>query len=200
MFNNVAESCLLIDIGLTRGECASWVQAWGTIFALFVAIGISYVQGKKQTQISIASLRANLYLKRLTAAESLSQLALSATKLFDNICEELGDREAIEKAAIDNLPWLMPEIKALVANLDAIDIHLLPSGIIGSTLILRMTLREFVDKVEMALRLHRKMTAEEFEDFFKVIAEMKKSLDKSLVFIEKNIDALEAEYKSIIKI
>lgn len=198
MFNNVAESCLLIDIGLTRGECASWVQAWGTVLALGVAILVSYLQGKKQTQISVASLRADWYLKRLTAAESLNQIAIATTRLFENVCDEMKDREAIENAAIDNLPWLMPEVSALANNLDGIDLHLMPSDIIGSTLILRMTLREFLDKVTMTLRLQRKMSAEEFEDFFSVTAQMKKSLDSSVQAIEKNIDKLEAEYKAII--
>lgn len=41
---SIWETCVLVP-GLTRGECASWVQAWGTIGALAVAIAIAWWQG-----------------------------------------------------------------------------------------------------------------------------------------------------------
>lgn len=34
----ISETCMLVNLGLTRGECASWVQAWGSILAIVVAI------------------------------------------------------------------------------------------------------------------------------------------------------------------
>lgn len=43
MAYNVATTCLLIPgLGLNPGECASWVQAWGSIGAILAAIWISH--------------------------------------------------------------------------------------------------------------------------------------------------------------
>jgi hypothetical protein len=44
MTYEVAQTCILVNIGLTRGECASWVQAWGSIAALAVAGFIAVLQ------------------------------------------------------------------------------------------------------------------------------------------------------------
>lgn len=38
MAYNVMETCMLVSMGLTRSECASWVQAWGSIGAILMAV------------------------------------------------------------------------------------------------------------------------------------------------------------------
>jgi hypothetical protein len=43
MSASIWQTCMLVP-GLSRDECASWVQAWGTIGALAVAIGIAWWQ------------------------------------------------------------------------------------------------------------------------------------------------------------
>lgn len=44
MAYEIGQTCMLINIGLSRSECASWVQAWGAIVALAVAGGIAVAQ------------------------------------------------------------------------------------------------------------------------------------------------------------
>ncbi|REN09986.1 hypothetical protein DSI41_20690, partial [Mycobacterium tuberculosis] len=44
MAYEIGQTCMLINIGLSRSECASWVQAWGAITALAVAGGIAVAQ------------------------------------------------------------------------------------------------------------------------------------------------------------
>ncbi|MET3461246.1 hypothetical protein [Variovorax atrisoli] len=44
MAYEIGQTCMLINIGLSRSECASWVQAWGAITALAVAGAIAVAQ------------------------------------------------------------------------------------------------------------------------------------------------------------
>lgn len=39
MATPLLETCMLIDMGLNRSECASWIQAWGSILAIAGAVG-----------------------------------------------------------------------------------------------------------------------------------------------------------------
>lgn len=40
---SLSDTCFLVP-GISRGECASWVQAWGSIVAIIAAAGIVFVQ------------------------------------------------------------------------------------------------------------------------------------------------------------
>lgn len=44
------QTCMLLNIGLTRAECASWVQAWGSIIAIGAAAAGVWWQVRKQQQ------------------------------------------------------------------------------------------------------------------------------------------------------
>lgn len=44
------DTCLLVP-GLNRTECASWVQAWGSILAILAAVGIAWHQSKHQAKL-----------------------------------------------------------------------------------------------------------------------------------------------------
>lgn len=44
MAYEIWQTCALVNIGLTRGECASWVQAWGSIAAILIAVRVSRKQ------------------------------------------------------------------------------------------------------------------------------------------------------------
>lgn len=43
MFNGPWESCMLVR-GLSPSECASWVQAWGSIAAILIAVAVAWWQ------------------------------------------------------------------------------------------------------------------------------------------------------------
>lgn len=44
MAYEIGQTCMLVNMGLSRSECASWVQAWGAIVALAVAGAIAVGQ------------------------------------------------------------------------------------------------------------------------------------------------------------
>lgn len=50
MAYDVGQTCMLVNMGLTRGECASWVQAWRSIGAILAtAMGV-FVAHRLQEQ------------------------------------------------------------------------------------------------------------------------------------------------------
>jgi hypothetical protein len=78
MAYEVAQTCLLVPVNLDPDECASWVQAWGTVLAVIAAGGIAWWQqrnhwrkeAKRQAEafaarvalIGIATVRAEVLL------------------------------------------------------------------------------------------------------------------------------------------
>lgn len=54
MAYQIFESCVLVP-GFSRTECASWVQAWGSIFAILAAVGIAWHQARHQTKLLLQS-------------------------------------------------------------------------------------------------------------------------------------------------
>lgn len=81
--------------GFSRSDCASWVQAWGTIGALGVAIGIAWWQGKlaRQAQVKQAAAEQKERAARteyrwhvaLAVVSRLRQAAHSATGLIKTV-------------------------------------------------------------------------------------------------------------------
>lgn len=59
-------------------------------------------------------------------------------------------------------------------------------------MVLGATVRQFKEKVEMALRLHREMNSDNFEDFFATLAAMKTSVEATCSDIEAEVKRLEA--------
>lgn len=57
MAYDVWQSCVFVP-GLTSEECASWVQAWGTIAAIAAAVGIAWWQRRQDRKATAASARA----------------------------------------------------------------------------------------------------------------------------------------------
>ncbi len=60
-------------------------------------------------------------------------------------------------------------------------------------MILNGTQRQFREKVEIALRLHREMNAEAFEDLFRVFGEMNESIAKTCEGIEAEVERFQRE-------
>ncbi|WP_019653982.1 hypothetical protein [Variovorax atrisoli] len=48
MAYDIGQTCMLVNIGLSRSECASWVQAWGSIGAIVMAAWAVHWAHRKQ--------------------------------------------------------------------------------------------------------------------------------------------------------
>lgn len=176
---NVWDTCLLFPWGLSREECASWVQAWGSILAIVLAVGIAVYQAKKQQKITLDALAERRRQDHMRTAETLSALAKSSLKLQRAMTGKLNSREAVFDAAKDGLPFDMPSLRALERSLDSIELHALPASLIDRSMILSATVRQFRAKVEMALQWYNLMDAAAYDDFFKTLDEMNSSLKRT---------------------
>jgi len=93
------------------------------------------------------------------------------------ITAQLHDRESVHLAAEGLKPCDIGEIERLDGYLNTIPLHSLPYSLVTHTMVLGATVRQFKEKVSMALRLHRQMNAEMFEDFFRTTTELTASID-----------------------
>lgn len=53
---DVWQTCFLVP-GLTRGECAGWVQAWGSIAAILVAVAVGRHQSRRSSELAQQAIR-----------------------------------------------------------------------------------------------------------------------------------------------
>lgn len=95
----ISETCLLVPAGLTSSECASWIQAWGTIAAIGVAIWISHWQDRRarRERREIAIRRSRTLAATLSAAaERMIEIAP-----HNNFSECRQVLSTLEEAVID---------------------------------------------------------------------------------------------------
>lgn len=85
MFDGPWETCMLVR-GLTPSECASWVQAWGSIFAIIAAV-LVVLLGHRLQQCAKKREEEAAYTLRL---EYAYQLIDGAAKVARNIVEFTG--------------------------------------------------------------------------------------------------------------
>jgi hypothetical protein len=80
MIDSVWQTCMLVP-DLSRSECASWVQAWGSIAAIAGAFAVAYFQGHQQRVADSRRRRAELRDRFVAAAEVVRNLQLFADTL-----------------------------------------------------------------------------------------------------------------------
>jgi len=108
-----------------------------------------------------------------------------------HITSQLNDRESVHKAAEGLVPCGVGELVRIDTYLSDIPLHTVPHSMVTLTMILGSTVREFKEKIEMALKLHRKMDAEMFEDFFHTLNKMNISIKATCNDIDTEVKRLE---------
>ena len=164
------ELCFLSN--LTSTEWAAWVQAVGSVAAIaaaaWIAIHVARLQHRNALDLHMTEKRT----ERVDIAKTLSVLATNSSKSMRHIASQLNDRESVHNAAEGLVPCDVGELCRIDSYLSDIPLHTVPHSMVTLTMILGSTVRQFKEKVEMALRLHRKMDADMFNDFFRSIGEM----------------------------
>jgi hypothetical protein len=82
MAYELGQTCMLVDLGLTRSECASWVQAWGSIGAIFSAACLAWWQLRKGEKAAVEQRRV-ADRARLIAIASVLTKAVIALELAE---------------------------------------------------------------------------------------------------------------------
>lgn len=146
MAYKIAESCMLFDFGLEIGECASWVQAWGSICAILAAGAIARYQIKAAHKAE--QQRAGARVQAVIAiAEAFSDLLASTAGAFDRPPEMVGKGRMWHLG----VSWNESAFRSAEATLAAFPLHDLPSAEAVQLLLnfrsLIVTAREAVDRL-----------------------------------------------------
>jgi hypothetical protein len=181
------ELCFLSN--LTSSEWASWVQAIGSIVAIIAAAWIAVHQAKLQHKSALELHRTARLTARAEVARTLSALAENSAKAMVLVGGQLHDREAVRQAAEGLIRCDIGEVQRFDGYLSAIPLHELPDSLVTLTIILGFTVRQFREKTEMALRLHRQMDTAMFEDFFRTMTQLNESVRATCKDISEKVQA-----------
>lgn len=188
--DNVQTLCILSN--LTSAEWAAWVQAFGSIAAIFGAVWIATHQARIQHRNALELHRTEQRSAKVDLGKTLSVLATNSAKAMNHIASQLHDRESVHKAAEGLVHCDVGEIERVNAYIKAVPLHSIPYPLVTPTMVLGSTVRQFGEKVQMALRLYRQMDAKMFEDFFRTLSEMNASIAATCKDIEAELKRLEA--------
>jgi hypothetical protein len=182
MAYEVCQTCLLLPVDLNSGECAAWVQAFGSIAAIVAAIWIGNSQVKSVLQQSKET--------KLASAEALCELSKAAFNLQKHFAKNLSSRDAVHEAGETGLVFDMAMLEGLEKSVSAIQFHQLPASLVRLALILSSSITQLRMKVQVAIKVHREMDAAAFDDFFKTLKEMTDSLDLTIADIEAQVQKI----------
>jgi hypothetical protein len=183
------ELCFLSN--LTSAELAAWVQAIGSIVAIFAAAAIAILVARLQHNNALDLHKTEKRTEKVEIAKTLFVLATNSSKAMKHIASQLNDRESVYNAAEGLEPCGVGELHRLEKYLNGIPLLAVPHSIVTLTMILGSTVLDFKEKVEMALNFHRKMDADMFDDFFQTIAKMNTSIEATCKDIDAEVKRLE---------
>jgi|GEM_PF-2766120 len=178
---------------LSSAEWASWFQAIGAIVAIFGSAAVARRQTSRQYRNDLDLQRIELESHRAEAAKTLLALAASSVDAMKAVASQLPDRESIHRAAEGLIPVSIAEVRRLDGYVAAIPLHDLPHSLVPKTLIVGSSIRQFQEKIEMALRVHTKMDAREFAELFRTIQEAAASMQTTCDEIREQVQRHAAE-------
>ncbi len=176
---------------LTSPEWAAWVQAIGSILAIIGATGVAIWQSNKQHKNSLELLSIEHRLARLEVAQALLSLSKSSLRLLKNYAKQLPDRSAIHNIGHGVTHLDTDELKVVEGAVQTIPLHSLPHQLVSLTMMLGSTIRQFREHVELVIKVHRQMDADQFNAFFTNMSEMQNSLKKTCDDIQTEVSKLQ---------
>lgn len=115
MAYEIGQTCMLVNIGLTRSECASWVQAWGSIGAIAMTAWAVHWAHKKQVRQKGREQRVEY----TSFLETLFQLLGSARQ----IAQKIADLENSPGSSLDDRRTMLAELAALSDAMRRMDLN-----------------------------------------------------------------------------
>jgi hypothetical protein len=181
----MSQLCFLSS--MTSSEWAAWVQAVGSIAAVFGAAGIAIWQAARQHKNGLALLRTERRLGRMELAKALLALSQNCLRLLDHLAAQFPNRQSVYDIAAGKVHVDFNELAVAEGAVHDIPLHSLPHRLVSLTMMVRSTVRQFRENIEFALRAHRTMDSEAFEKLFTVLTEMRASLKLTCGDIESEV-------------
>lgn len=178
---------------MTSSELAAWVQAVGSIAAIFGAAGIAIWQSGKQHRNALELQRTEQRFSRIELAKALLSLSQNCLRLVDHSATQLPDRQAIYNIVEGKVQFDFNELCVVERAVRDIPLHSLPHRLVSLTMMVSSSVRQFRENIEFALESHRTMDSNEFEKLFRVLGEMRVSLKLTCGDIESEVKRSENE-------
>lgn len=143
MAYDVWQTCMLVDMGLTRGECASWVQGWGTVVAVLASGLIAWLQIGATKRATLRAQRE----RGLAMVDAVAQLAHSFSMQMASLSATLDmgvGHDPTKKRALNFDPF-----RNLESSVQAIQLHDLPDA---ASVRLLIDFRNLVNTSDTALK------------------------------------------------
>ncbi len=185
----VEQTCFFFPWGLTPSECASWVQAWGSILAIVGSVALAVWQTRRQLRVTHRQRQA----ERMQVAEALLALARSSRGLQIHLGEQLDSREAVQLAEQGNLPTAMTELHALERALAHIPLQALEPVLLGPASMLASSMHQYRLRIDSLLQNHRKMDAADLETQFEMLNTLAFTLQEALSDLERHLGQLRSQ-------
>jgi hypothetical protein len=176
---------------LTSAEWAAWAEAIGTILAVFAAIFVAGWQTRRQHLDALRLVAEEGRQSRIELAKTLLALANNSRAVLAHLTTKMPDREAVYFIAEGGVHYDLGQLRRIDSSLAAIPLHNLPSSLVTPTMSASAMVRQYLEKVEQVLRVHRSMNGAEFTDFFESRAGMIESLRLTCDDIAKEVEKLD---------
>lgn len=178
---------------LSSSDWASWVQAVGSIAAIFGAAGIAIWQSKQQHKASLNLLQTEKRLARTELAKAILSLSTGALRVMEHSAKAFPDRGSVHDTAEGRRYFDFGELRVVEGAIQAISLHTLPHELVHLTMIVNSTVRQFRENIEFAIQTHRKMDAQDFTKLFDALLKLPKNLALTCADIEKEARRAENE-------
>lgn len=143
MVNNVWQTCMLVDMGLTRSECASWVQAWGSIIAILASGLIAWIQIHAARRATLRAQRE----RALATVDAVTQLARSFSLQMASLAAQLDGDTAFDPTRKRSLNF--DPFRTTESGVQAVQLHDLPDA---PSVRMLIEFRNLINTSDMALK------------------------------------------------
>ena len=181
---------------MTSSEVAAWVQAIGSILAIAGALGAALWQAQVQHRNALTLFAMQQRHSRAELGRTLVALAENCARAIAHMTAHFSTRQLVHDVAEGRAPLDRGELERLDTALRSIPLHDLPGTLVTPTMVVSGVVRQFRERVELAIRAHRIMHSEEFAGLFQVLEEMNKSLRATVADIAVIVKRIENEEQS----
>lgn len=126
-------------------------------------------------------------MQREDIAKALLVISYNTSREVTRMIVQLHDRETVHSIAEKRVHFDFNEMHVLERAILGIPLHNLPPNLIGLTMILGSTVRQFRENVETMLERHRSVDAAGFSKFFKALDDMKRALERVWIEIDAEV-------------
>lgn len=192
MAYEIWESCVLIP-GFSRSECASWVQAWGSIGAILAAAYFVWLQDRLELRRQERAEHARV----VGRVAVIYEIARASAHHVRRMQERVDTREKLEaeatKLELGTAGFDMSALRTIEAPLASLNLaELEDPEVVNGVMILLFEVRQFRELVQQAMSRRRQLSTQEFDAALAAIEQSRVSACQSEADLKGKLERLKA--------